>query len=280
MIANYRKNFTYIYKEKNISYKEICDEIDFVTEILTQIKPINIGIIQDLTKEQIELIKGVLEEHVETKKPLQYILGKAFFAGKIYYVNQDTLIPRPETEFLVDLCCQYADKNKNYKILDIGTGSGCIAVELALRIPKANITASDISKKAIDIAIKNASKYGVSQNISFIKSNLFSNIKDKFDIIVSNPPYIDYTDIEEVQQDVFDFEPHRALFAPDKGLYFYKKITEQSYNHLNANGVLAFEIGWKQYEKVAEIMKNKNFTNIEFVKDLEDIRRVISGIKN
>ncbi len=275
---NYKQKFFEIYKYKNLPSEEINDEIDFVIELLTGCKAKDFIMGKTLTAEEENKIIKVLRERVETNKPIQYITGEAYFAGRKYYVNEYTLIPRPETEFLVQECVRLNTK-ENPEILDIGTGSGCIAIELALRLPKAQITACDIRQQVVDIAVKNADRYGVSDRIKFVKSDVFQNISEKFDIIVSNPPYIDLKDKNEVQQEVFDFEPHTALFAEDNGLFFYKKITAESKNFLNSDGRLIFEIGWKQAETVENIMLQNGFVNIKFTEDLDGIKRVISGIK-
>ena len=274
---NYKQKFFEIYKYKNLSADEVNAEIDFVTELLTGFKSKDFIMGKTLTAEEENKITKVLQERVETNKPIQYITGEAYFAGRKYYVNEYTLIPRPETEFLVQECV--VNTKEIPKILDIGTGSGCIAIELALRLPKAQITACDICQQAVDMAVKNADRHGVSDRIKFVKSDVFQNISEKFDIIVSNPPYIDLKDKNEVQQEVFDFEPHTALFAGDNGLFFYKKITAESKNFLNSDGRLIFEIGWKQADTVENIMLQNGFINIKFTEDLDGIKRVISGTK-
>ena len=275
---NYKQKFFEIYRDKNVPTDEISAEIDFVTELLTGYKAKDFIMGKILTAEEETKIIKVLKERVETNKPIQYITGEAYFAGRRYFVNEHTLIPRPETEFLVQECVDL-NKKEASKILDIGTGSGCIAIELALRLKNAQITACDNCQQVIDTAIKNACRHSVLGKINFIKSDVFQNISEKFDIIVSNPPYIDIKDKKEVQNDVFDFEPHSALFAEDNGLFFYKKIVAESKNFLNPYGILIFEIGWKQAETVEKIMLSNGFVNIRFTQDLDGIKRVISGVK-
>lgn len=276
-MKNHRSKYREIYENYKTNQEEIDSEIDFVLEMLTGLKPIDFILGKTITEEQEQKAKFILKKRVTTGEPLQYIMGQAFFKGSKYFVTKNTLIPRPETELLIEECKKRL-KNNNPKILDIGTGSGCIAIELAKDIPQAEIIATDISFDILDIAEKNADYHNVLKKITYVKSDLFENISGQFDIIVSNPPYISYNDIEEVQKDVYDFESHSALFAENNGLYFYKKITEQSKNYLNKNGLLSFEIGWKQAEKIYDIMIKNQFTSICLTKDLDGNNRIISGI--
>lgn len=278
-MQNYKQYFREIYKKNTgMTLSEIDSEIDFVIEVLTEEKPQNIGILYELTTNSLHNIGDIISKRVLTKKPIQYILKKTFFAGKIYNVTEDTLIPRPETEFLVQECIKRAPLNSK-KILDIGTGSGCIAVELAIAMKDCFVVASDISQKALDVAVSNALLYDVSEKVKFVKSDIFDNIYEKFDIIVSNPPYISLSDRDEVQDDVYDFEPHSALFADEDGFYFYNRIAKNGYDFLNQGGLIAFEIGWKQSEKISKILKNCGFSDINFTKDLDGINRVVSAVK-
>ncbi len=182
-------------------------------------------------------------------KPLQYIVGTAPFYDLTLKVNKDVLIPRFETEYLVEKTINYAKKyfSNKINILDIGTGSGAIAISLKKHLDS-NVTASDISAKALEIAKENAINNNA--KITFIKSDIFENIKGKFDIIISNPPYIAYD--EEIEDIVKNNEPHIALYAKDKGLYFYKKIINQAKKYLNKKSILAFEIGMTQGHSLKE----------------------------
>ncbi len=182
-------------------------------------------------------------------KPLQYIVGTAPFYDLTLKVNKDVLIPRFETEYLVEKTINYAKKyfSNKINILDIGTGSGAIAISLKKHLDS-NVTASDVSAKALEIAKENAINNNA--KITFIKSDIFENIKGKFDIIISNPPYIAYD--EEIEDIVKNNEPHIALYAKDNGLYFYKKIINQAKKYLNKKSILAFEIGMTQGHSLKE----------------------------
>lgn len=200
--------------------------------------------------------------------PIQYLIGYVNFYGYKINVNENVLIPRFETELLVEKTIKYINKmfNKKINILDLGTGSGCISVALYKKL-YSNITACDISKSALEMAKNNAKLNNC--NINFIKSNLFENIKDKFDVIISNPPYISLN--EKIMEVVDKYEPHEALYASDNGLYFYKEILKNANKYLNKKFIIAFEIGWWQgnfiksiaesYFKSSNIIIEKDYTN-------------------
>lgn len=185
--------------------------------------------------------------------PVQYIVGNVNFYGYEFLVNENVLIPRFETELLVDKTIKkIKEKNfSNLKILDIGTGSGVIAITLKKKFPEASVTAIDISKQALDVAKKNAKVNNV--NINFILSDLFENVNEKFDVIISNPPYIAYDEV--IDKKVLDFEPHLALFAENNGLYFYDKILTNAKHFLNENGLICFEIGQSQGEEILKLAR-------------------------
>ena len=193
----------------------------------------------DKLEEGIELLnKGISP---------QYIVGNVDFYGYMFNVDERVLIPRFETELLVEKTIGYIKKifDKKVKILDIGTGSGCISITLKKEIDS-DVTACDISNDALDVAIKNAKFNDV--DVEFIYSDVFSNINDKFDVIVSNPPYISYD--EEIEDVVRNNEPSLALYADDEGSYFYEKILKECSKYLNDKFLIAFEIGYKQGDKV------------------------------
>ena len=276
---NYKQDFRTLYSDKNISQYEKDSEIDFVIEMLTGLKSIDFIKGKHLCENECQQIVSVLKERIKTNIPLQYLVGEAYFAGNKYFVDKHTLIPRPETEIVVEKCLSKFAKQDSLKILDIGTGSGCISVELAKFYENSEITACDISEKVLVVAKKNACRYFVDNRINFVCSDVFSNIIGNFNLIVSNPPYISKKDVNRVQDDVFAFEPHNALFADDDGLFFYKKIIKESDNYLSDKGYIIFELGENQSEKVAECFKKNGFVNIELTKDLDGINRVISAQK-
>ena len=209
-------------------------------------------------------------------EPLQYITGKQEFMKLNFLVTKDVLIPRQDTEILVEEVINIAKNIENPVILDLCTGSGAIAVSLAKYINNVKVYASDISSKAIDIAKKNAVFNGVKNNIEFIESNLFNKIKNqKFDIIVSNPPYIETGEIKKLSKEVQN-EPIQALDGGKDGLDFYRKISNEAFNFLNEKGYLCIEIGYNQKQKVKEILEEQKwYTNIYCKKDLCENDRVV-----
>lgn len=235
---------------------------------------------EDNYKQYIELINRRIKG-----EPFAYIVGHKEFMKLDFKVDKNVLIPREDTEILVQEVIQIAkekqlnnlnseNESKKIKILDMCTGSGCIAVSLAKFIKDAELVAVDISKEALKIAKENAIYHGV--NVKFICSNLFQNVSEKFDIIVSNPPYIRKADIESLQEEVKN-EPIGALDGGESGLNFYEKITQEAINFLNENGSLAFEIGFNQGAEVIKIMRKNDLKNIEIKKDISGNNRVVIG---
>jgi len=233
---------------------------------------------KELSEEELETFNALIERRIKEKIPVQYLTNKAFFMGEEFYVDENVLIPRRETEILVEEVLKFCEKQSGLKILDIGTGSGCIACLLAKNLSDSKIFASDISKNALKVAEFNAEKLGIKNKITFINSDLFENIdiKEKFDVIVSNPPYISVLEKENLQPEVTLHEPHQALFVnDDKGISFYEKIASHAKNRLNKNGYLVVEIGIYQSEEVVKIFKNADFKEIKIIKDYNQIDRVI-----
>ena len=208
--------------------------------------------------------------------PLQYITNMQEFMGINFYVDENVLIPRPDTEVLVEEVIKLAKEKENIAILDMCTGSGAIAIALAEYLTNAKITASDKSKKALGVAQKNAKNTKAS--IQFIESDLFGNIKDKFDIIVSNPPYIESDVIKCLDKEV-QKEPMMALDGGKDGLDFYRKIAKQARAYLNEEGYLALEIGYNQKKKVKELLKKEGYREIYSKKDFGDNDRIVIGKK-
>ena len=213
-------------------------------------------------------------------EPLQYITGYQEFMSLNFIVSQDVLIPRQDTEILVESVLQFANGRESVNILDIGTGSGCIAISLAYFVKNSQVMGLDISKRALEIARKNARKCGVEEKTTFLESNLFDNIPlQDFDIIVSNPPYIPVREIETLERQVKDFEPRSALDGGMDGLDFYRKIVKDSVRYIKPKGLLAFEVGFDQSQEVMKIMED-SFDNLKIEKDLSGIERVVMGTRS
>lgn len=213
--------------------------------------------------------------------PLQYIIGNVEFYGLEFSVDSSVLIPRPETELLVDTIIE-ENKNTNLKILDIGTGSGIIAIALAKSLEQPELFAIDISEAALANAKKNAIKNDVTDRIKFLQLDVRSDltlIKESFDIIVSNPPYISKDEFPKLQTELRVFEPAIALTDYADGLSFFKIISEKAIRLLKNNGKLYFEIGKDQSDSVKKILQENGFANIQIKKDYQEIDRVISGEK-
>ncbi len=217
-----------------------------------------------------------------TGKPLQYIIGKAWFMGKSYYVNEAVLIPRPETEELVEWIIEYAQIiNKPLNIVDIGTGSGCIPISLKLAIPNAHLTAIDISKEALAIAQKNAASQHVT--IEWMEKDILhtKQLKEQYDIIISNPPYIPLREKVNMQSQVTDHEPAIALFVPDQyPLIFYSKIAHIGKSALKPNGQLFFEIHYDQGEAIMTLLNEMGY-HAELRQDIYGKDRMVrASLKN
>ena len=206
----------------------------------------------EATEDDIELLKKI-QSQLLVHKPAQYIIGNAAFHGHSFKVDERVLIPRPETEELVNLILS-ENQNSSLKVLDIGTGSGAIALSLAAERANWQVTASDISQDALDLAQENAEAIDVV--IDFVQSDCFQAITGKYDIIVSNPPYISETDREEVGLNVLASEPHLALFAEEDGYAVYRKIAENAQKRLTEKGKIYLEIGYKQGEHVKKLFES------------------------
>lgn len=231
-----------------------------------------------LSEEKLELVAQKAQLRAKTHQPIQYIIGHADFMGEKFIVNPSVLIPRDETELLVRKAVEIINKNNFKNILDMCTGSGCIACMVAKLTP-ATVIGSDISVDAIEVAFKNMERMKLFNKALFRKSDLFNSIREdeKFDMIISNPPYIPYTQKKNIQKEV-SFEPEIALYTKDeKGLEFYQKIIENAHPHLNSNGYLIFELGIDESQDVKTLFEQNSFSNIEILKDLAGIDRVILG---
>ena len=281
--------------DKSISYlkKNNIDESKLITEIVFS-HVLNIDRMMLFTKyrdeienEKIEKIRYFIQKIGREKFPVQYLLNEQEFYGRKFYVDKGVLIPRQDTEVLVekmiDILRNNIIKNQNSKvhpkILDIGVGSGIIGITAALEIKDSYVLGVDISEKALETAEKNKELLKV-PNIKFLKSNLFENIEfNQFDMIVSNPPYISLNEAGIMSDDTLLHEPSEALFAENDGLYFYYEICQRASDYLTNFGYLIFEIGYKQGKYVTEIMTSSGFKNVEVIKDLAGLDRVVVGQK-
>jgi len=222
-------------------------------------------------------------EHIKRRgnfEPLQYITGKVDFYGLEFKVNPCVLIPRPETELLVENILIQFPKEKKLIILDIGTGSGNIAISLAANLPEAKIISTDISEEALQVANENSEWHNVSGRIKFIKHNILKNDMNDFpmfDIIVSNPPYVSKESYSSLQREIKDFEPGIAVTDGNDGYTFFKEIAFKASSKLNESGKLIFEIAQGQSDEAKNIMVKNNFSNIGVIKDYQNIDRIIFG---
>lgn len=206
--------------------------------------------------------------------PVQYLLGTQSFFGYDFFVNENVLIPRADTEVLVNEALKQAGKNA--KVLDLCTGSGCIAVSLKLERSDLRVSASDISKEALNVAKLNADYNNA--DIKFYEGDLFGAINEKFDVIISNPPYIETEEIDKLERHVKDFEPRTALDGGVNGLDFYERIFKEACDYLTERGAIAVEIGYNQGEAVSSIAGQNGFENIRVIKDLSGLDRVVTAV--
>lgn len=233
-----------------------------------------------LSTEQLAQWEGVLEQLL-TEKPIQYVFGKAHFYGLEFSVNEHTLIPRPETEELVEWIIHTVKQQplKQWRILDIGTGSGCIPVTLAKKISNATVTSMDISEKALEVAKRNADHNGVS--VRFLHQDVLTTVSiEEYDLIVSNPPYVRHLEKIEIQKNVLGYEPHLALFVDDSNpLLFYRKITELADAFLAPGGHLFFEINQYLANETLALFENTRLKTTELRKDMRGNDRMVHAEK-
>ena len=241
-----------------------CKKIDLYLQFENTVTPENLIILRSLIKRRVN------------REPMQYIIGSSEFYGRKFFVNQDVLIPRPETEKLIDVSIDILSKKENPIILDVGTGSGCIGITIALEIPSSSVIAIDISNSALSTAKKNANIYGL-KNMQFINLDIFSqDINHTADLLISNPPYISKIEFPGLMIDVKDFEPMVALTDNSDGLEFYRKFSNIIPQVVKKNGVTILEVGRGTHpEKVKEIFNKAGYDNIESVRDLNKDTRVL-----
>lgn len=272
--------------EKGLAILEKSDVPDssidtkYIIEYITGINP---------TRQMLEADRDVDEDTCAkyfdaidkraTRYPLQYITGEQEFMGLNFKVNEHVLIPRQDTEILVARALEFCE---NKRVLDMCTGSGCIAVSIARLGKPESVSAVDISQEAIEVAKNNAKINNVSDKIIFILSDLFDKVEKeeddgRFDVIISNPPYIAHDTVATLMPEVRDYEPNLALEADNEGLFFYEKIIKESPDYLKKEGMLMFEIGYEQGKAVADMMTNAGFTQVQVVKDYAGLDRVVCG---
>ena len=238
----------------------------------------NIDRVSYLMKQQVEADSKLVAKYqdlIELRKehiPLQHIVGVQEFMGLEFDVNEHVLIPRQDTECLVERVMKYS---KDATVLDVCTGSGCIIISLEKLGRIQHATAVDISPEALAVARNNANKLGA--KVKFLESDLFSQIHEKYDIIVSNPPYIPSKVVDTLMEEVRDHEPRIALDGKEDGLYFYRELIQQAPDYLNAEGMLFFEIGHDQGNVVKELMQERGFVDVMVEKDLAGLDRVVYG---
>jgi len=276
---------------KNIQDEQEIESFFFIlTEYLHNLKRVDVALNPNfkLSDEEVNKWNAILAELLQ-EKPIQYITGEAWFYGLQFEVNENALIPRPETEELVEWIIE-SQKSKvqsqKLEILDIGTGTGCIPISLKANLPQANVLAIDVSVKALTVAKKNAQSNKV--EVNFIEANILE-VEDlsqltssiihhpsSYNIIVSNPPYVRNLEKQEIKKNVLDFEPHLALFVEDTdALLFYRKIAQLALKNLSPNGLLFFEINQYLGKETVELLKNLGFKNIELKKDMYGNDRMI-----
>ncbi|MDQ6532047.1 peptide chain release factor N(5)-glutamine methyltransferase [Flavobacterium sp. LHD-85] len=280
-IKQYRTQFI---KELSPFYDAYEAESFFylILEDKHQLRQIDLALNHELVFDESDfIIWDELLKHLKKEVPIQYLLGKTNFYGLDFEVNEDVLIPRPETEELVEWIINEnasPEKSKKIRILDVGTGSGCIAISLAKNLPNAEVVAIDVSKKAIETAKRNAVRNNV--EVTFVLLDILKEeeLRCQFDIIVSNPPYVRNLEKVEIKKNVLDYEPHLALFVEDHdALIFYRKIASLAKNALLGKGKLYFEINQYLGKEMIDLLESMSFQNIELRKDIYDNDRMISG---
>ncbi len=274
---------TALFWAKNILKENNCDAYALDAELLMmetlKISRIKLFMEQKrvLSTEEYEKFKEFVDKRASCV-PTQYILGTCEFMSLDFNVNPYTLIPRNDTEVLVETAIDEFKRNNIKSFIDIGTGSGCIAISLAY-YTEAKGTCVDISEGALETAKINAKQNNVYNKLDFVLSDVFENINEKYDAIVSNPPYIRTDVIEGLMREVKEHEPYNALDGGEDGLYFYKKIVNESHKYLNEKGFIFFEIGYDQGEDVKNLLESKGFYEVKVIKDLAGLDRVVTGRK-
>ena len=272
---------------KSIQYLKKCNvenarlDAEYIFSYVLGVKRISLmlNFDEEISEENKNLIRQYIVRRGKYREPLQYIVKEWEFYGYPIKVDGRVLIPRQDTEILVEQCIFLMKEKENPKILDIGTGSGAISIALAKELPESEVLGLDVSDDALKMAVENRELNNVS-NLKFLKSDVFQHMREKnYDLIVSNPPYIPVEEYNELMPEVKEYEPRMALTDGGDGYYFYKKISEESVNYLKNGGYLAFEVGYNQGETVSQLMEKNGFQIIGRVADYGGIERVIIGRK-
>ncbi|MBV2195777.1 MAG: peptide chain release factor N(5)-glutamine methyltransferase [Flavobacterium sp.] len=288
---------TYFFNSlKNIQDEQEIESFFFIlTEYLHNLKRVDLALNPnfEISEDDVEKWNAILAD-LQKEKPIQYITGEAWFYGLRFEVNENTLIPRPETEELVEFILKETSNFQlpasSLNILDIGTGTGCIPISLKTNLPEANVLAIDVSEKALEVAKRNAQSNKV--EVNFIQANILE-VEDlsklplpnaqnllPLDIIVSNPPYVRNLEKQEIKKNVLDYEPHLALFVEDTdALLFYRKIAQLALKNLAPNGLLFFEINQYLGKETVELLENLGFKNIELKKDIYGNDRMVKSTR-
>lgn len=257
-----------------IEQSEANAEVKMLIEHFCGYSAVDIVMGKRLDEGKLSIVKEKAQLRARTRMPIQQILGFAYFMGDKFKVSKDTLIPRDETEILARKAIDVINKNNLKSALDIGTGTGILACTIA-KYTLSKSTALDVSDNALKIAEENIKNLDLSKKVKTLKSNLFEKVSEKYDLIVSNPPYIPLSEKATIQKEV-TFDPDLALYTKDeKGLEFYEKISKNAKNYLNKNGYLLFEMGLGQSEDIKQTLEQEGYKNIQIEKDLAGIDRVI-----
>ena len=295
LLKQYKSHFFDALKNSQ-DEQEIESFFFILTEYLHNLKRVDVALNPNFELSEADIGKwNAILALLQQEKPIQHITGEAWFYGLQFEVNENTLIPRPETEELVEWIIESwklevgswkSENQKRINVLDIGTGTGCIPITLKTNLPQANVSAIDVSEMALEVAKRNAELKKV--EVNFIQANILevedvskiqtsiSQLPTNFDIIVSNPPYVRNLEKQEIKKNVLDYEPHLALFVEDTdALLFYRKIAQLSIKNLSPNGLLFFEINQYLGKETVELLENLGFKNIELKKDMFGNDRMI-----
>lgn len=283
MLLKEFKTYFIVELEKEYPKEEVQSFFNLLTEAFLKMSRLEVALDpeKELSEAEVSKLKDALQR-LQKHEPIQYIIGETEFYGLLFKVNPAVLIPRPETEELVQWIMDDASKNekRDLTILDIGTGTGCIAISLARNLPDARVSAVDISEGALATAQENAKLNGV--EITFLQKDILNtdSLEKKFDVIVSNPPYVRNLEKQDMQRNVLEFEPEKALYVRDEDpLIFYRKISELAKDALHPEGALYFEINQYLGAETEAILKKKNFQT-QLKKDIFGVDRMLKGVKS